>query len=328
MEGAFCSHFTAFLPWPLDMNWCNIRGMKSIHGVVPVIPVPFADDESIDEPSLRKAVDFVAEKGLAMCLPAYGGEFYKLSEAEREFVIGVAIEQNAGRMPILAQANHGSAKVAAEFARQYESMGADIISFAIPRQFGSTGIDVLRFCGEIADAVSIPVLIQDFNPGGSTIDATFISDLHRQLGIFKYAILVEPLIIVKLVRIRDQVGDAVGILEGWGGMYMLEAIPLGIVGIMPGVPYCDLLDHIYKARESGDDDRAYDLFAAAMPMMFFSLQDLELFLQVEKRMMVRRGLFESSHVRNLTFTQSEDVLRHAEFLIDQILRVMKDEDLC
>jgi 4-hydroxy-tetrahydrodipicolinate synthase len=301
--------------------------MKSIHGVVPVIPIPFEGDESIDEASLRRTVDFVAELNQSMCLPAYGGEFYKLSEAEREYVIGVAIEQNAGRTPVLAQANHGSSKIAAELARRYESMGANVISFAIPRLFGSTDEDVLEFCGTIADAVSIPILIQDFNPGGPTIDADFIKELNRRHENFKYAKLEEPLIIDKLLRIQDQVGDAVGILEGWGGMYMLEAISCGIIGIMPGVPYCDFLQLIYDARESGDDDRAYDLFGAALPMMYFSLQDLELFLQVEKRMMVRRGLFTSHHVRALTYTQTPTVLQHAEYLIEQLLRVMKKENL-
>ena len=41
----------------------------------------------------------------------------------------------------------------------------------------------------------------------------------------RYAKLEEPLIVDKVVRIRDRVGNAVGILEGWGGYYMLEAIP-------------------------------------------------------------------------------------------------------
>jgi len=301
--------------------------MKSIHGVVPVIPIPFAEDESIDEVSLRRTVDFVAQQNQAMCIPAYGGEFYKLSESEREQVIGITIEQCAGRVPVLAQANHGSSTVAAALARRYESMGADIISFAIPRMFGSTDEDVLRFCGTIADAVSIPILIQDFNPGGPTIDADFIKELHRRHENFRYAKLEEPLIIDKLLRIRDEVGSTVGILEGWGGMYMLEAISCGIVGIMPGVPYCDFLQLIYDARESGDNDRAYDLFAAALPMMYFSLQDFELFLQVEKRMLVRRGLFTSHHVRALTYTQTPAVLQHAEYLIEQLLRVMKKENL-
>ena len=306
----------------------RLNGTTQINGVVPVIPIPFQDDESIDEASLRRCVDFVCQSQMAaLCLPAYASEFYKLSEAEREQVIGIAIEANQQRIPVIAQANHASSKVAASLARRYEAMGADVISFAIPRQFGTTDADLLRYCGTIADAVSIPVLIQDFAPGKATIDADFIEQMHKQHPNFLYAKLEEPMIIDKLVRIQDKVGNQVGILEGWGGYYMLEAIPAGIVGIMPGVPYCDLLDRVYKARKAGNDERAYDLFAALLPMMNFTLQDFELFLQVEKRILVRRGIFDSANLRQLTMTPSNAVLKHVEFLIDNLMRVFARESV-
>ena len=302
--------------------------MSSINGVVPIIPIPFNEDESIDEASLRRTVDWVASNGLAaMCLPAYGSEFHKLSEAEREQVIGIAIEANAGRIPLIAQANHGSSKVAAGFARRYEQMGADVISFAIPRQFGSTDDDLLQYCGWIADAVSVPVLIQDFNPGGPSIGAEFIDALHKQHPNFRYAKLEEPLIVDKLVAIRDLVGDVVGILEGWGGYYMLEAIPVGVCGIMPGVPIADLLDRVYRARQGGEDDRAYELFSLLLPFISFALQNMELFLQVEKRLLVRRGLFAGSVCRSLSLSPSDANLRHIDFLIEQVMRVCDREGI-
>lgn len=292
-----------------------------IQGVVPVVPIPFDEQENIDEPSLRRTVAWVVDQGLpAMCLPAYGSEFYKLSEAEREQVVAVAVEVSAGRTPVIAQANHGSAKVAAGLARRYEALGADLISFAIPRQFAATEADLLRYCGRICEAVSVPVLIQDFNPGGPTIDAGFIEQLAKQHPNFRYAKLEEPMIVDKLKRIHDRVGERVGILEGWGGYYMLEAIPLGAVGIMPGVPLADALQRVFLARQQGHDAEAYDRFAALLPFIAFTLQDFELFLQVEKRLLVRRGLFERATMRALTYTLSPELEAHAAFLIEQVMR--------
>ena len=302
--------------------------MSNINGVVPIIPIPFHPDESIDEPSLRRTVDWVASNHLAaMALPAYGSEFYKLSEAEREQVVGITIEQNRKRIPVIAQANHGSAKIAAATARRYEQMGADMIAFALPRQFATSDADLMRYCGCIAEAVNIPVLIQDFNPGGVTIGAEFITELHRQHPNFRYAKLEEPMIVDKLVAIRDAVGDKVGILEGWGGYYMLEAIPVGICGIMPGVPIADLLDRVYRDRAEGRDEQAYDLFGLLLPFINFTLQNFELFLQVEKRLLVRRGLFETPHVRALTLTPSKTVLEYTEFLIGNVLRILERQGL-
>jgi 4-hydroxy-tetrahydrodipicolinate synthase len=148
---------------------------NQIDGVVPIIPIPFNADDSIDELSLRRCVEWVSTRPMAaMCLPAYASEFYKLSEGEREQVIGIAIDANQGRIPVIAQANHASSKVAATLARRYEVMGADAVSFAIPRQFSTTDSDLLRYCGAIADAVSLPILIQDFAPGKATIDADLL----------------------------------------------------------------------------------------------------------------------------------------------------------
>ncbi len=279
--------------------------MKQINGVVPVIPVPFDQDEGIDEASLRRIVEWVASRPLsAMCLPAYGSEFYKLSEAEREQVIAIAIAITQKRVPVIAQANHGSCRRAAELARRYEKLGADIIAFAIPRQFSSSQADLLRYCGGIAKVVSLPILIQDFNPGGLTIGAEFIDILNRNHPNFCYAKLEEPLIVDKIVAIRERVGDRVKVLEGWGGYYMLEGIPAGICGIMPGVPIADLLNQVYQARSSGEAERAYDLFSLVLPFINFSLQNFEVFLQIEKRLLVRRGLCTTSTVRSLTLSPS------------------------
>ena len=299
-----------------------------IDGVVPILPAPFLDNEELDEPSLRRLVEFAASHGAAaMCLPAYGTEFYKLSEAEREQVIGIAIEVTSGRIPVIAQANHGSATMVARLAQQYESMGADVISFALPRQFATTSADLLRYCGRVADAVSLPILIQDFNPGGPTIDADFIVALHRQHGNFRYVKLEEPMFIDKVIATREQIGDAVGILEGWGGYYMMEAIPHGICGIMPGVPLLEPLDRVYRMRQRRDDEAAYDLFASVLPFISFTLQDFELFLQVEKRLLVRRGLMSTATLRSLTYSPSPAMIEHIDFLIEQIARVFEREEI-
>ena len=299
-----------------------------IDGVVPVLPAPFLDNEEIDEPSLRRLVEFTASHGAAaMCLPAYGTEFYKLSEAEREQVIGIAIDVTSGRIPVIAQANHGSAKMVARLARQYESMGADVISFALPRQFVTTSADMLRYCGSIADAVSLPILIQDFNPGGATIGVDFIVSLHRQHSNFRYVKLEEPMFIDKVIATREQIGDAVGILEGWGGYYMLEAIPHGICGIMPGVPLLEPLDRVYRLRQRREDAAAHDLLASLLPFINFTLQNMELFLQCEKRLLVRRGLISTAMLRSLTYSPSPAMVEHIQFLVDQIARIFEREKI-
>jgi len=300
----------------------------SIHGVVPVVPTPFHPDESIDVESLRNLVDWVAGRGLAaMCLPAYGSEFYKLSEPERDQLVSIAIEAGNGRVPVIAQANHASARLASELARRYDDMGADVISFAIPRQFGASTPDILDYCETIASATSRPILIQDFNPGGPTIGSEFVTELSNRSDNFQFVKLEDPMMLDKLIAISEMVEGRVRILEGWGGLYMLEGISAGIDGVMPGAAIADLLELVFSVADSGDATRAHDLFGTLLPFINFTLQDFELFLQIEKRTLVRRGLIESATVRSLTHTPSPRVLAHIDHLIDQIERIIESENL-
>lgn len=295
---------------------------RALQGVVPVVPTPFHPDESIDFESLGRVVDWIAGQGLGgLCLPAYGSEFYKLTESERHQVVAAAVEANSGRVPLVAQANHSSARAAADLARRYEDMGADVISVAVPRQFAVSDPDIVGFCGAVAAAVTCPVMVQDFNPGGPTIGADLIAELSGRCPNFAYVKLEDPMMTDKLLAIRSGPAGRIGILEGWGGLYMLEGIEAGIDGIMPGAAVADLLDAVFAAASAGERARAHDRFGSLLAFVGFALQDFELFLWIEKRTLVRRGLIAAETVRSLSRSLSPAVRAHAEWLIDQVERL-------
>jgi 2-keto-3-deoxy-L-arabinonate dehydratase len=299
-----------------------------INGVVPVIPAAFDPNEALDLDSIRSAVEFVASRGLAgMCLPAYGSEFYKLSESERDQMIALACEVSAGRVPVIAQGNHASSRLAAELARRYESLGADVISFAVPRQFAVGSADLLSYCGRICEATSLPVLLQDFNPGGPTIDAEFVVALHRAHPNFRYVKLEDALSMPKIRQILERTDGAVNVLSGWGGYFLLETVPAGVCGIMPGVAICDLLARAFQLRQANEEPAAFELFARALPYIAFKLQNFELLLQMEKRLLVRRGIIRHAVARSLSYTPPPEIARHMDYLIEHTLRVLKHEGL-
>lgn len=288
----------------------------TIQGVVPIIPTPFhATTEEIDLAALAALVEFAIGCGVGgICLPAYASEFYKLTEEERFQVVGVAVQAAAGRVPVLAQSNHPAAKAACEIAARNAGLGADVISFAIPRIFGLGQEDILAYCIAICRAAPTPVLIQDFNPGGPTVGADFCRRLHAACPNFHYIKLEEPLMGEKVTAIRAATGDAVGVLEGWGGLYMLELFPYGICGIMPGLGLADLLVQIWQRAAAGHMGAAMDLFERVAPQLGFSLQNMELFHHIEKRLLVQRGVIAGATVRQATFTPSAELLAYGDFL--------------
>jgi dihydrodipicolinate synthase/N-acetylneuraminate lyase len=294
-----------------------------LRGVVPIIPTPFRADESIDLDGLANCVRFAVHHGIgAICLPAYGSEFYKLTEAERLQVIDKALETADGRVLVVAQSNHPSCRVAAQLARRHQDMGARLISFALPRQFALPADDLLDYCRTICDAVTVPVLIQDFNPGGPTVGPDFAHKLHERCANFRYLKLEEPLMGNKVRAIRSATQDQVGILEGWGGMYTLDVIPAGICGLMPGLGAADLLERTWQLGTAGRMDDALDLFQVLLPQLVFSLQNMELFLCLEKKLLAARGVLDesSTHVRRPTWSPDADTLAHGLRLNARVVR--------
>jgi 4-hydroxy-tetrahydrodipicolinate synthase len=301
-----------------------------LRGVIPIIPTPFTVDESIDLQALGCCVDFAASCNFnAVCLPAYASEYYKLNESERLQVVEAAIAAAAGRIGIVAQSNHPSARHAADLAQRYERMGAAIISFALPRQFMLREQDLQDYSRRICDATQLPVLVQDFYPGGSCIAGDFAAQLHHACPNFRYVKLEEPLAGAKIRDITRATAAEVGVLEGWGGMYMMELIGDGIVGLMPGLGVSDLLARVWDLTYRGERELAMDTFQAVLPQLVFSLQNLEFWLFVEKRLLAARGIIadSSAFVRQATRVPEPAAIRQALWLNERIIRTLNKLDM-
>lgn len=299
-----------------------------VNGIVPIIPTPFTRDEQVDWASLRHLVDFACTTGAcAMCLPAYASEFYKLSESERLRAVAEAVQHSAGRIPVFAQINFVSASQAVESALEAQRSGASVIAAAVPRIFPFAESDFYRYFDRILSAVEIPLLIQDVNPAGPTITPRFIADLHRTHPHFRWVKLEEPMMSPKVASILDATSGEVGVLEGWGGMYVLDLIPAGICGVMPGLAVADLLAIVFRCAAGGDGIRAFDIFQRVLPQIVFSLQHMELFHHAEKRLLTARGVLPGAVVRQLTLGLDKYLEDRISFLNEQILALLDEVGL-
>lgn len=298
-----------------------------IDGIVPIVPTPFGKDGGVDFGDLEKLLNFAVQSAVcAVCLPAYASEFYKLTEQERRELVLRAISIMGGRLPVIAQVNHVSARFVAEMARELEAAGAAAISVAVPRIFALPEIDLLRYFGTILSAISIPLVIQDFNPGGGTVSLNFLKTLHSHHNHFRYLKLEEPLMSAKVQAIREETGGAIGVVDGWGGTYMLELIEAGICGVMPGLGVSDLLQIIWTHARAGRKDDAYELFQGVLPQISYSLQSLEFFHHAEKALLASRGVLTNTSVRDATLTVDEIDRKHIQFLNDKVIHLAKIQE--
>jgi dihydrodipicolinate synthase/N-acetylneuraminate lyase len=294
----------------------------SIEGIVPVIPTPFTRQGDIDWPSLPGLLEFAVQARVcAVCLPAYASEFYKLIDTERRDIVQKAINSLDGRLPVVAQVNHASSAYVAEIALDFERAGASAISVAVPRLFGLPEGDLLRYFDRILEAITIPLIIQDFNPGGATVSVDFARSLHNQHEHFRYLKLEEPMMSGKVRSILEATGGAVGVVDGWGGTYMLELIDAGICGVMSGLGVSDLLQIVWESARAGNKDAAYELFQGVLPQISYSLQSLEFFHHAEKALLAARGALSDATVRDATLTIHEIDRRHIDFLNSKVVKL-------
>jgi dihydrodipicolinate synthase/N-acetylneuraminate lyase len=304
----------------------KMKNKTSLSGVVPIIPTPFTGKEEIDEGALRKLVDFAIAGGIeAACLPAYASEFYKLTDEEKLQVVKIAVAHSAGRIKIVAQSNHPSLKVAIKLAQANVEAGADVVSLAVPRIFNLPESSLKEYLATFLKAVpDTPVLIQDFNPGGASISVPFIKELMEAHPNFKYLKLEEPLCAPKFEDIIKTTKGGVGLFEGWGGLYMLELIPIGIAGVMPGLAVSDILQKVFTLRKNGEHAKAFDLFEKVMPQIFFSLQNMELFHYAEKELLMARGVLDNSIARQAAYKPDASTKAYIKELNERIVRLVND----
>jgi len=299
------------------------RNIK-IDGIVPIIPTIFDKKERIDWSAFEALLDFACGIDVcAICLPAYASEFYKLSDDERRAIIAKEVEQSGRRVPVIAQANAGSALYTVELARFAQEAGAAAVCVAAPRMFAISENDLLRHFDRILSAIDIPLVLQDFNPGGPTVSTSFIAKLHRQHPHFRWVKLEEPLMAARIASILDATSGKVGVLEGWGGMYLLELVAAGICGVMPSLSLADLLARIFRLAEGGQRQEAYEVFTGVLPQIVFSLQNMELYHHAEKRLLAARGIVNETFVRDPRLELSPFDAAHIDFLNANILALLE-----
>lgn len=300
---------------------------NGLTGVVPIIPTPFTEDEEIDGLGICNLIDFAVESGIeSVCLPAYASEFYKLSDEEKLYVVKVAVGHAAGRIKIVAQSNNPSLRGAVKLAQANVKAGADVVSLAVPRIFSLPEDSLKEYLGEFLQSIpDTPVLIQDFNPGGASISVNFIEALMNEHPNFKYLKLEEPLCAPKFEEIIKRTRGNIGLFEGWGGLYMLELIPLGIAGVMPGLGVSDILQKVFDLRRNGEHAKAFGIFERVMPQIFFSLQNMELFHYAEKELLMARGILTNSIARKAAYKPDQSSINYIKELNQRVVELVNSE---
>ncbi len=143
----------------------------TLTGSIVALVTPMHEDGSVDYPTLRKLIDWHVAEGTD-CIGVVGttGESPTVNVEEHCEIIRVAVEQSAGRVPIMAGCGANSTAEAIELARFAKKVGADSQLQVVPYYNKPTQEGQYQHFKAIAEAVGdLPTILYNV-PGRSVAD--------------------------------------------------------------------------------------------------------------------------------------------------------------
>lgn len=143
----------------------------ALKGSIVALVTPMLEDGSVDYPSLRKLIDWHVAEG-THCIGVVGttGESPTVNVEEHCEIIRVAVEQAAGRVPVMAGCGANSTHEAIELAKFAKSVGADSQLQVVPYYNKPTQEGQYQHFKAIAEAVGdLPMMLYNV-PGRSGAD--------------------------------------------------------------------------------------------------------------------------------------------------------------
>ncbi len=121
---------------------------------------PFRHDGSLDEPTLRDLIRRQIDAGINFLVPCgTTGESPTLTREEHLRVVQVAVEEAAGKTPVLGGAGGYNTHEVIELAREIEKLGADGILSVTPYYNKPTQEGLYQHYKAIANAVPLPIVV-------------------------------------------------------------------------------------------------------------------------------------------------------------------------
>ena len=161
-----------------------------IHGIFTPNIVPLDDDGEINEPELRRYVDWLIEHGVHGLYPnGSTGEFTRFTAEERRRIIEIVCEQAAGRVPVLAGAAEANVRETLRACETYAGFGARAVAIVSPFYYKLCPESVYAYFREIALNSPIDVTLYNIPMFASPIDVPTIRRLaefdadHRHQGL-------------------------------------------------------------------------------------------------------------------------------------------------
>jgi 4-hydroxy-tetrahydrodipicolinate synthase len=268
-------------------------------GVFSVLPTPFGSSGDIDSESLARVIDlFLADGVNGFTALGVTSEVARLTEPERDAVLDAVLARVNGRVPVVAGATADGLRTCIEYTRRAQAAGAAAVMISPPRMAKINSDAVARHFSEVASAVDLPIIVQDYPPiSGYAMEPSLLARIACEVPAARTIKLEDPPTPFKTSRILERSGEIpIAIFGGLGGVFLLEELMAGAAGAMTGFAYPAILVKIVTLFRAGQLDEAADVFYSAVPLMRFEFQE-GIGMSIRKEVLRRRGAMAHAGIR-------------------------------
>jgi 4-hydroxy-tetrahydrodipicolinate synthase len=235
---------------------------ERIQGIFTPHMVPLDDHGQINEPELRRYIDWLIERGVHGLYPnGSTGEFVRFTPDERRRIVEIVCQQAAGRVPVLAGAAEANVHETLAACETYAGYGVRAVAIVSPFYYKLSPESVYAYFREIARNSPVDVTLYNIPMFASPIDLNTIrrlSEYPRIVGIKDSS--GDLAFMMRMIAAVRPMRPDFSFLSGWEAVL----VPALVVGVDGGtyatsgvVP--ELTRKMYDLARAGQIDTAMRL---------------------------------------------------------------------
>ncbi|AGT10351.1 dihydrodipicolinate synthase family protein [Paracoccus aminophilus] len=243
--------------------------MAKYSGIWPVAPVAFHEDGRLDEDGTRRILDCMVDQGVdGICILANYSEQFLLSDAEREQLTRLSLEQVAGRVPVIVTISHFATPIVIERARLARDLGAAMVMMMAPYHgatLRATPDQILQQFAQVGE-IGLPIMVQDAPMSGTDLSVPLLVQMAREIEMVKLFKIECVGAAAKLRALIAEGGtDIEGPFDGEEGITLLADLDAGATGSMTSAMIPDQIKPILTDWAKGDRAAATAGYARILP---------------------------------------------------------------
>ncbi|MCD1259369.1 dihydrodipicolinate synthase family protein [Paenibacillus athensensis] len=281
-----------------------------------LIVTPFNKNGEIDEKSLIQLLDYILEqKADGIIVLGTTGEFFSLTDAEKERVIRIAAERIQDQCALIVGVASPSAEMSAKIARVAGENGASAVLVPPPYYIHPTDEAMINHFSIIGAQGGVDLMVYD-GGGGIEVPISVIKEVRHRTDTMKYIKLTTPKV-NKVQEYHTALSGEVSVFAGEDLLIMPE-LYAGAVGLTTaaGNLQAAALSDIFRLVQEHRFEEAQKLHDQRIaPQAIVTGAIRNEFIQCFKTSLHLMGIIESDTVRNPLHALSEVRKENLKFML-------------